>query len=348
MDSFNDGKGPKRDTGAAARVGRLTEERRGEIMTRLNKHRSAKTASSPTGSRVEPVAMTAAQRRERVQQLLLERQQRLAGGSAAKRSSPAASRRSLSPGSSRLATRSPPPRSSLSPLRRVHHPRQGGRARWEKSGAPRVRAEGAPAGCTNPASPRRSRPVGAQSRSPLQGGHRPPARMETGEGAHLQAEDHRASALGEVRAGHGFWGGAPRASVYAADEAVGEVRGDSPRDVQMRRRRIAPSNPRWVVGRGWRTGRAPREQGQAAICLSPIGCTRTGIRCFASARMLSGKSLRRRSRVTRSSPPSTITPAQLWRQRATSPSTSASTTSCERSRSLWPRRVCSTSWRTRT
>ena len=108
MDSFNDGKGPKRDTGAAARVGRLTEERRGEIMTRLNKHRSAKTASSPTGSRVEPVAMTAAQRRERVQQLLLERQQRLAGGSAAKRSSPAASRRSLSPGSSRPATRSPP------------------------------------------------------------------------------------------------------------------------------------------------------------------------------------------------------------------------------------------------
>ena len=108
MDSFNDGKGPKRDTGAAAASGG-SPRRRGEIMTRLNKHRSAKTASSPTGSRVEPVAMTAAQRRERVQQLLLERQQRrLAGGSAAKRSSPAASRRSLSPGSSRPATRSPP------------------------------------------------------------------------------------------------------------------------------------------------------------------------------------------------------------------------------------------------
>ena len=136
MDSFNDGKGPKRDTGAAARVGRLTEERRGEIMTRLNKHRSAKTASSPTGSRVEPVAMTAAQRRERVQQLLLERQQRLAGGSAAKRSSPAASRRSLSPAHHVWRPGRPPPPVIPLTLRRVHHPRQGGRARWEKAVRP--------------------------------------------------------------------------------------------------------------------------------------------------------------------------------------------------------------------
>ena len=94
MDKFpGDKPGPKKSSGAAAAEasasadGRLTDERRGEIMTRLNKHRSsASSVSAGADAPKDPVVMTAAERRERVQQLLLERQQRLAGGSTSRRS----------------------------------------------------------------------------------------------------------------------------------------------------------------------------------------------------------------------------------------------------------------------
>ena len=115
MDKFpGDKPGPKKSSGAAAAEasasadGRLTDERRGEIMTRLNKHRSsASSASAGADAPKDPVVMTAAERRERVQQLLLERQQRLAGGSTSRRSpnatDVAGSRRLESPASSRGA-----------------------------------------------------------------------------------------------------------------------------------------------------------------------------------------------------------------------------------------------------
>ena len=115
MDKFpGDKPGPKKSSGAAAAEasasadGRLTDERRGEIMTRLNKHRSsASSVSAGADAPKDPVVMTAAERRERVQQLLLERQQRLAGGSTSRRSpnatDVAGSRRLESPASSRGA-----------------------------------------------------------------------------------------------------------------------------------------------------------------------------------------------------------------------------------------------------
>ena len=113
MDSFPGGKpGSKPSSGAAAAEtaasadGRLTDERRGEIMTRLNKHRSSASASAGTDAPKDPVVMTAAERRERVQQLLLERQQRLAGGSRSRRSPTqdvVGMRRFQSPASSRGA-----------------------------------------------------------------------------------------------------------------------------------------------------------------------------------------------------------------------------------------------------
>jgi len=115
MDSFPGDKPGSKTSSAAAAAGaaasadgRLTEERRGEIMTRLNKHRSsASSASAGADAPKDPVVMTAAERRERVQQLLLERQQRLAGGSTARRSptqESAGSRRFESPASSRGAS----------------------------------------------------------------------------------------------------------------------------------------------------------------------------------------------------------------------------------------------------
>ena len=114
MDSFpGDKSGSKKSSGAAAAEsaasadGRLTDERRGEIMTRLNKHRSsASSASASADAPKDPEVMTAAERRERVQQLLLERQQRLAGGSTSRRSPTqdvAGSRRFETPASSRGA-----------------------------------------------------------------------------------------------------------------------------------------------------------------------------------------------------------------------------------------------------
>ena len=94
MDSFpSDKAGSKKSAGdggasaSAAQDGRLTDERRGEIMTRLNKHRSRDSSSKSTSGaepKKDPGVMTAAERRDRVQQLLLERQQRLSGTGAGK------------------------------------------------------------------------------------------------------------------------------------------------------------------------------------------------------------------------------------------------------------------------
>ena len=128
MDSFPSDKPGSKTSSAAAAAGaaasadgRLTEERRGEIMTRLNKHRSsASSASAGADAPKDPVVMTAAERRERVQQLLLERQQRLAGGSTARRSptqESAGSRRFESPASSRRAVRP-----ASAPRERPKHP----------------------------------------------------------------------------------------------------------------------------------------------------------------------------------------------------------------------------------
>ena len=66
---------------AAAASGRLTDERRGEIMNRLNKHKESTRLASGSGDS----SMTAAERRERVQQLLMERQTRLSSEGTARK-----------------------------------------------------------------------------------------------------------------------------------------------------------------------------------------------------------------------------------------------------------------------
>ena len=139
--------------------------------------------------------------------------------------------------------------------------------------------------CTNPASPRRStcrreKPVATPRRPSLNAAH------GGREGAHLRQTIAR-----------------PRSAKSALDTASGEERprvcprrgrscGRSARDPQRKENEETKDctfKPK--VGRGPRMANRPssaRARGQAAICLSPIGCTRTGIRCIASARTLSG------------------------------------------------------------
>ena len=196
MDKFpGDKPGPKKSSGAAAAEassadGRLTDERRGEIMTRLNKHRSsASSASAGADAPKDPVVMTAAERRERVQQLLLERQQRLAGGSTSRRSPNATD----VAGSRAVGVPGVVPRRGAAGSRRRRRARR--RCRRAPRRAPRVRASRAPeaparrGGAVQP-----ERHEGGQA---LQGAAiRGVARCGGGEGTHVQAQDQRAAAPG--------------------------------------------------------------------------------------------------------------------------------------------------------